>query len=78
MKAAGLADRLGAAGAWCVEHQWKSVAHLRSGGPRAADAFVLALRLKADGARARKLKRELKKDEWGWDVHAMAANAARA
>lgn len=76
MSAAGLEDRLSAAGLWCVEHGWCSVAHLRSGGSRAADAFVTALRLKPDGARGRKLKKELKKDVWAWDMHAAAARSA--
>ena len=76
MAAAGLEDRLAAAGLWCTEHGWCSVAHLRSGGTRAAEAFVTALRLKSDGGRARKLKRELKKDVWAWDVHAAAARSA--
>ena len=72
MASCGLEDRLAAAGAWCVEHGWASVAHLRSGGTKAADALVSALRLKADGARARRLKRELRRDEFGWDAHAAA------
>ena len=74
MSAAGLEDRLANAGAWFVEKGWSSVAHLRaSGGQKATDGLVHALRLKADGARARRLRRELKRDEWAWDAHSMAA-----
>ena len=78
LRAAQLEDRVAAAGAWCVANGWVSVAHLRGGGPRATDAFVTALRLKADGPRARRLKRELKRDVWGWDAHAHAAAACDA
>ena len=74
MSASGLEDRLPSAGAWFVEKGWSSVGHLRtSGGQKAVDGLVNALRLKADGARARRLKRELFRDEWAWDAHAMAA-----
>ncbi|KOO29248.1 hypothetical protein Ctob_004839 [Chrysochromulina tobinii] len=76
MTASGLLERLPAAGNWCEEQKWQSVAHLRSGGSRAAEAFVAAMRLKPDGPRARRLKKELKKDEFGWDAHAAAAREA--
>jgi hypothetical protein len=76
MSAAGLEERLGSAGAWCVQHGWASVAHLRSGGACAADGLVAHLRLKADGTRAKRLKKELKRDVWSWDPHALAAKAA--
>ena len=51
MDAAGVTERLAAAGLWCAEQQWQSVAHLRGGGVKAADAFVAAMRLKKDGPR---------------------------
>lgn len=73
MSEAGLQDRLASAGAWCELNGWASVPHLRGGGPRAAEAFVHALRLKSDGARGKRLKKALKRDEWGWDAHAAAA-----
>ena len=76
MTASGLLERLPAAGNWCEEQKWQSVAHLRSGGSRAAEAFVAAMRLKPDGPRARRLKKELRKDEFGWDAHASAAREA--
>ena len=76
MTASGLLERLPAAGNWCEEQKWQSVAHLRSGGSRAAEAFVAAMRLKPDGPRSRRLKKELKKDEFGWDAHAAAAREA--
>ena len=75
MSAAGLPERLPAAGSWCEEQGWQSVEHLRSGGARTADAFVAAMRLKADGPRGRRLKKELKKDAFEWDAHASAARA---
>ena len=79
MQAADLEDRLAAAGAWCEEHGWTSVAHLRTaGGARAADALIAALRLKPGGARAKRLNRELQRDVWGWDAHAAAARATSA
>ena len=79
MQASGLEDRLAAAGAWCEEHGWTSVAHLRTaGGARAADALIAALRLKPGGARAKRLNRELQRDVWGWDAHAAAARATSA
>ena len=74
MGAVGLEDRLGAAGAWCIANGWVSVAHLRGGGTRAAEALVGHLRLKPDGARAKRLKRAISKDEWGWDAHSAAAS----
>jgi len=73
MVAAGMPERLPAAGTWCEEQGWKSVAHLRSGGARTADAFVVAMRLKPDGPRARRLKKEVQNDGFGWDAHASAA-----
>jgi hypothetical protein len=76
MSGAGLEEKLGAAGAWCVQHGWASVVHLRSGGVRAAEALVAHLQLKKDGARARRLKKAIKKDVWAWDTHALAAKAA--
>jgi hypothetical protein len=57
----------------CVEHGWHSVVHLRSGGPKAADAFVAAMKLKTRGTRAKRLKKELQRDEFAWDAHAAAA-----
>ena len=77
MSAAELPERLAAAGTWCEEEGWHSVAHLRGGGARAADAFVAAMHLKSDGARSRRLKRELRKDEFAWDAHATAARAGQ-
>ena len=73
----GSAGRLGAAGAWCIANGWVSVAHLRGGGTRAAEALVGHLRLKPDGSRAKRLKRAISKDEWAWDAHATAASLHR-
>ena len=73
MTASGMAERLAAAGLWCEQNGWVSVAHLRTGGRRAADAFVGAMRLKPDGPRARRLRRALNKDEYAWDAHSQAA-----
>jgi hypothetical protein len=77
LSAAGLEDRVPTAGLWCRAQGWVSVAHLRTGGPKVIDSLVKELRLKPTGARAKRLKKELKRDEWGWDVHAAAARSAR-
>ena len=78
MQAAGLEGRTATAGLWCAQNGWASVAHLKSGGASAVEDLLATLRLKADGARGKRLKKELKKDVWGWDAHAAAAqNAAR-
>ena len=78
LTAAGLDDCLADAGAWCEAHGWLSVAHLRSGGERAAEALVGALRLKSESKPAKKLRKALRKDVWAWDAHAAAARASSA
>ena len=50
---------------------------LREGSVAQLAAFLEAIRLRRDGARARRLREELEKDPWAWDAHAAAAGPGR-
>lgn len=73
LERSGLSDKLAAATTCCEQQGWPSVAHIKSSGEAGQKLFIISLRIKPDGPRARRLKRELARDEWAWDAHNNAA-----